>query len=499
MALKVALLGIYHESNTFAEQPTTLSDFHNGHYIKANAIREEYQEAHHEIGGMLEVMDEQGIEVVPVLYAEATPGGTVSAETYQQLLGNMMEELEKTLPVDGCLVVPHGAGVSEDISDMDGDWLSKLRNSLGESIPIMGTLDLHANVSTKMVSTTNALVAYKRNPHLDQRQTGREAADLMVRYLRGEINPVQVLVQVPVAISIEQQFTDNQPCKSLYSYAMALKQQQGILSISIQLGFPYADVEEMGTSIIVVSDNDPDLALSTARKLESYIIDRRDHFVGQKTNVAASLKLLETCKKPALLLDMGDNVGGGGPGNNICILEALEKENTFKYFICIYDPQAVKQASQHQQGTSFELSITGTDTQGIKVYKMKVTLVKMLEGNFSEDNPRHGGQVNFSMGQTALVANTIGSIIMLTTLRVVPFSLRQLTSFNIDPATFDAIIAKGVIAPIAAYAPVCPTIIQVNTPGVTQADMTLFNFKNRRKPLFPFENPLDTQSITLEP
>ncbi len=93
------------------------------------------------------------------------------------------------------------------------------------------------------------------------------------------------------------------------------------------------------------------------------------------------------------------------------------------------------------------------------------------------------------MGKTAVVARPNGSVIMLTSLRVPPFSLGQLTSCDVHPDAFDVIVAKGVVAPLAAYAPVCPSIIQVNTPGVTQADMTMFSYKNRRKPLFPFENP----------
>lgn len=488
MSLKIALLGIYHESNTYVQQVTTLSDFQNGHCLKGDAIRSEYQKAHHEIGGMIEVLDQEGIEVVPVMYAEATPGGTISSETYKILLDDMMQELEKVLPVDGCLVVPHGAGVSEDFPDMDGHWLSLLRSRVGDAMPIIGTLDLHANVSPLMVSSTNALVSYKQNPHIDQRQRGKEAANLLVQLLRAKVKPVQILIQVPMAISIEQQFTGNEPCKSLYSYAKELNQQEDILSLSIQLGFPYADVEEMGTSIIVVSDDNPDKAILTGKKLESYIIDNKDSFIGRKIDIPTSLELIRDSKKPVLLLDMGDNIGGGGPGNNSCLLEAFEEYKKCKYFICIYDPNAVIEAAKYKVGDTSEISITGTGKNGTKAYKIKVTIVHLSDGNFKEENPRHGGQVNFKMGKTAIVSTEEGSIIMLTSLRVPPFSLHQLLSSNIIPADFDAIVAKGVIAPIAAYSPVCPTIIQVNTPGVTQADMTLFNYRYRRKPLFPFEN-----------
>ena len=487
MPFRVALIGIYHESNTFVPQATVTADFRNGHYLTGDAIRKEYQTAHNEIGGMIEVLDREGIEVLPVFYASATPGGTISATTYNELLNTLMADLEKVLPVDACLVIPHGAGVSEEFPDMDGHWLSLVRNKLGDSIPIFGTLDLHANVSPLMVSSTNALVAYKENPHVDMRQRGVEAANLLVQHLKGATKPVQVLVQVPLAISIEQQLTAHEPCKSLYKYADELCRDPEILSLSILHGFPYADVVEMGSSIIVVANGNREKALETAKKLEKYILDRRESFVGHKNDVPSSLNRIESSKKPVLLLDMGDNVGGGGPANNCCILEAFEETKKYKYFVCIHDPDAVQIAGNYQHGETFELKIVGTGKDGIKSYSLKVKLLRITNGEFQEKNPRHGGQINFKMGKTAVVSTEQGSVIMLTTLRVMPFSLQQLISHGIQPSDFDAIVAKGVNAPIAAYAPVCPTIIQVNTPGVTQADMTLFRYHNRRKPLFPFE------------
>src|SRR5690606_32025989 len=127
MSFRVALLGIYHESNTFIEAPTTMFDFEHGHLLIGEAIRLEYQNAYHEIGGMLEVMDSEGIEVVPILFAEATPGGIITADAYLSLTTYMFEELEKAGPIDGCLVAVHGAAVSKIVADMDGDWLMQLR------------------------------------------------------------------------------------------------------------------------------------------------------------------------------------------------------------------------------------------------------------------------------------------------------------------------------------------------------------------------------------
>lgn len=487
MGSRVALLGIYHESNTFASPATTGADFRAGKYLIGQAIREEYQAAHHEIGGMLEVMDREGIEVLPVVYASATPGGTISAETADWLVSTLLNELERVLPVDGCLVVPHGAAVSEEFRDLDGHWLSEVRRRVGKSIPIVGTLDLHANVSQRMVAATTALVTYRENPHLDMRQRGVEAANLMVGCLRKRIDPVQVLVQAPLAISIEQQLTGAEPCRGLSAFADQFREDPAILSLSIQLGFPYADVEEMGASVIVVANGDRAKALETARRVEGYLLDHRESFVGEKTGIEAALQQIATAARPVLLLDMGDNVGGGGPANNLALLQALEESGAYQYFVCICDPEAVRTAERHRPGETFELSIAGTVGEAPATCRIEATLLRLTDGEFEESHPRHGGEIRFQMGRTAVVSTARGSVLMLTSRRVMPFSLQQLISHGIDPTQFDAIVAKGVNAPIAAYAPVCPTLIQVDTPGVTQADMTRFAYQHRRRPLFPFE------------
>jgi microcystin degradation protein MlrC len=487
MSKKIALMGIYHESNTFVKNPTVLKDFQNGHYMKGEAIRSAYRAAHHEIGGMIEIMEQQEFDLVPILYAETTPGGIIASDTYSVLVEEMFSELHKALPVDGCLVVPHGAGVSQDFPDMDGDWLSRLRQLLGENIPIVGTLDLHANVSPLMAATTDALVPYRQNPHVDQRERGKEAAMLLVEMLQKKIRPRQVLIQTEVAISIEQQFTNNDPCKSLYAYSEELGKNKNILSVGILLGFPYADVREMGTSFLVISDGDPVLAEHIGKKLESFLIRNKASFVGNKNDIPTSLAMAKALEKPVLMLDMGDNIGGGSPGNSIMLLKALENDTSLSSFCCIFDPTAVNIASAYKVDDTFNLNIQGTVGEENVDYTLKVTLTQLNEGRFTEEQPRHGGQLHYDMGKTAVVRTEKGNTLMLTSLRVPPFSLRQLTTFDITPKDFDILVAKGVIAPIAAYAPVCPSTIQVNTPGVTQADMTLFNYKNRRRPLFPFE------------
>lgn len=487
MTKRIALLGIYHESNTFINTPVTRINFEQARLLKGKDILHEYRDAFHEIGGMMEVLEQEAIELVPVFYATATPGGIIAAETYQSLLTEMLAALQEVLPVDGCLVVPHGAAVSEDYPDMDGHWLSLLREMVGPLIPIIGTLDPHANVSPAMIAATDALVAYKTNPHIDQRETGRAAARLLLQCLQGKIKPVQYLGMLPLAISMEQQYIMQEPCVSLYQLAKAINQRAGILSVSVILGFPYADVAEMGSAFIVVTDNAPALGEDAIGELTSYMREHKALFTGNRQSVGDLLPLVAPAEKPVLMLDMGDNVGGGSPGNSTILLEAIEEDCRYRTFICIYDPAAVAIASTFNPKDTFDLSFGGNCSRQGAAFSTRVVLQQLCDGDFKETTPRHGGQVNYDMGKIAIVTTANGNMVMLTSLRVPPFSLQQLTAFGVAPAAFDIVVAKGVNAPVAAYSSVCPTIMQVDTPGVTQANMTLFDYNHRRKPMFPFE------------
>lgn len=483
---RVAILGIYHESNTFLGSLTQLEHFRQGHWLQGQALCQEYQHAFHEIGGMMEGLQQAGATVVPVMFAEAIPGGRLSGEAYATLSREMMAQLDQVLPVDACLVVVHGAAVSEQHPDMDGHWLAALRQKLGPKVPIVGTLDPHANVSPLMVASTDALVAYRTNPHIDQRETGSKAAALLLGLLQEEYKPVQVLTQLPLAISIEQQNTSEEPCKSLCQLAESFSQEPGVLSVSLMLGFPYADVAEMGSSFIVVTDQDPEQARQIGKVLQQAVLAQAGRFVGKKKCWRQQLQQVAASPRPVLLLDMGDNVGGGSPGDSTCLLEALEGEGRYRSLVCLHDPGAVAYASQFQAGERFPLAF-GRHPEGRHPFEATVTLLWVQEGRFDEAQPRHGGQVHYNMGTIALVLTPKGSTVLLMSRRIPPFSLRQITAFGIEPAAFDVIVAKGVNAPIAAYGPVCPAMLQVHTPGLTQADMTRFEYRNRRKPLFPFE------------
>src|SRR5205823_13729704 len=171
----------------------------------------------------------------------------------------------KNAPWDGVLLHLHGAAVSEDFPDADGEIAARVRAVVGQDVPIGLSIDMHANISQKMVEHVTATMVYRTNPHLDPRPRARECADIIVRTIRGEARPVQALETPPVAINIVKQFTGEEPMRSLVQDVEEVIGRPGMLSASVAEGYPYADVAEMGMSFLAVHDGDADAARDAAR------------------------------------------------------------------------------------------------------------------------------------------------------------------------------------------------------------------------------------------
>src|SRR4029079_9255438 len=189
-----------------------------------------------------------------------------------------------------------------------------------------------------------ALIAYRTNPHLDQRARGIDAARMLIDTLRGKLRPTMAAAFPLLAIKSEKQHTAEEPCLSAYRFADEQLNNEKLLINSIVLGFPYADVAEMGSSLIAVTDDDPKLAQQLADELAGYLWTHREAFAGEFITVDEALEKAAGLRGPVCLLDMGDNVGGGSPGDGTGLAHALQQKKIPKSFVCICDPDAVAQA-----------------------------------------------------------------------------------------------------------------------------------------------------------
>jgi microcystin degradation protein MlrC len=267
-----------------------------------------------------------------------------------------------------------------------------------------------------------------------------------------------------------------------------MRDRPGVLSNSLFLGFPYADVPEMGAAVLVVTDNDAALAQRLADEWASFLWERRQEFVGQLVGIDEALHRAATLDGSVCLLDMGDNVGGGSPGDGTLLAHAIQRRGLGPAVVCLYDPESVRQAATAGPGSRVPLLVGGkTDNRHGPPLEAEFTVAGLFDGRFTEAAPRHGGIVQYDQGRCAVIRTDNGLTLLLTSRRVPPFSLGQLTSCGLDPSAFRLLVAKGVHAPVAAYAPVCRAFLRVNTPGVTTADLSRLDYCHRRRPLFPFE------------
>ncbi|HEY8743590.1 MAG TPA: M81 family metallopeptidase, partial [Chloroflexota bacterium] len=279
--MRLALLGFHHETNTFATRPTSYDDFAQHSILRDEELVQRHAEAHSTIAGFLEAGRRLDATVVPLYYATANPSGMISRDTFEGIAAALLRALDAGGPWDGVLLALHGAAVAEGYLDADGEVVARIRADVGARVPIGLALDLHANVTAQMVDNATVTVLYRTNPHLDPRQRAFECGEFVVRTVRGEIHPVQALETPPLVINIVTQGTEEEPLRSLMAAADAVIARPGMLTASVAVGYPYADVPEMGAAFLAVHDGDPSAARAAAQELAALAWQRRAAFVGR--------------------------------------------------------------------------------------------------------------------------------------------------------------------------------------------------------------------------
>ncbi len=485
--MRIGVMAFIHESNTFASFSTTLRRFTEGGITRGDEILERWTGAHHELAGFIEGGTLHGFEVIPLLAAHATPGGPLTKRAFEAILGEMLELLRGSSGLDGLLLALHGAMVAEGYPDADGEVVSRLREAFGK--PIVMTLDCHANVSPRMIRGTTATILYRSNPHVDQRERGLEAASIIAGTVRGEIKPVQALETPPMVINISKQYTNQEPALGLIRDVEQVMRRPGILSASVGLGFAFADVEKMGSSFLVVADGDPDVAREQARWMAERAWGRRQEFLMDLPSpVDAVQRAANSIEFPVVLMDVGDNVGGGSPGDSTILLAEILRQGVEGALIILWDPAAAQSCIEAGIGTEVRLEVGGkTDNLHGSPVSIQGVVGAISDGRFTDDRPRHGGQRIYDQGRTVVLEIPQEHTIVLTSKRMPPFSLEQILSLGIDSEAKRLIVVKGVIAPRAAYEPIAKEVIAVDTPGSTSANVHGFAYEHRRRPLYPLE------------
>ena len=483
----LAIGGIMHESNTFSETPTDTAAFSE---TFAAELLQRWSESHHEISGFIQAAHQYGYTAYPTLMATATPAGRVTDAAFNRLTDLLIQHLKAAPQYDGLLLALHGAMVVESYPDGDGEVLRRLRDAFGSDLPIVVTLDHHANVSEQMVAHSTALVIYKTNPHIDQRHRGLQAAALMMQILQDGVVPTQRLVKPPMLLNIRHQNTNVPPMLPILEAAKSLESDPSVLVANVAAGYPYADVHEAGPSFLVVTDADPQRAETEATRLSEMLWSARGDLTLDLPDPAQAVQraiALADKTPPVILAEMGDNIGGGSPGDSTLILAELRRQRASGFGIVLYDPESVQACIAAGVGTDIALTVGGkTDNRHGNPVPIRGRVRLIHDGHFTETQPRHGGHRHHNQGLTSVVA--VGeSLVILTSHRQTPFSLQQLVSLGIDPAAMRILVVKAAIAYRAAYEPIAGAIIEVDTPGITAVNPRHFQYTALRRPLFPLD------------
>ena len=260
LEMKFVVGGIVHETHTFASVEAAFDDFHPA---RGDELWR-WAGTNHSLGGTLDACRELGIEVAPTLFANATPSGPPSQITFELLLAELVERVSACLPADGVVLNLHGAMVAIRYPDAEAEIAQRVRAAIGPDTPIAVTLDLHANIGQAMVDAVNIITTYDTYPHIDAGDRGREAVELLHRTVLGEINPTIAMVKPPLMPVPQAQFTSVHPFSTIYERAFEIEKSPDVLTVSVAPGFAYSDVPAAGTSLLVITDNNPELARTMA-------------------------------------------------------------------------------------------------------------------------------------------------------------------------------------------------------------------------------------------
>jgi microcystin degradation protein MlrC len=481
--MRLAVAGFLHESNTSNPLRADRAAFAAQSLAFGGDFLDEWRDAHHEVGGFLSAAGELRFDVAPLVMAWATPSGPVTDDVFDEVTGAIVAGLKRERP-DGLLLALHGAMVSESHLDADGEVLARVRAEVGRDFPIAATFDLHGNISERAASLLDLAVAYRTNPHIDQRERGQEAARLLCRWVCGEIRPRLAMVKPPFLINIMRQDTSSEP---LAGFMRRLP--SGVLTSSLLPGFAYADVPQVGPSVLVVADGDEALARRHAQELSNDLWGARESFQAALPDAAMAVRqALAAERTPVVLVDTGDNVGGGSAGDGTVLLAELLRQGALESVICLYAPGEVRLCQAAGVGGTVTLSVGGkVDRRHGEPVAVSGVVRLLHDGTYIETEVRHGGKRTNHMGPTALLELPDDNLLVLTSLRHPPFSLGALTCLGIRPEARRILVVKAAIAYKAAYLPLAGTVIEVGTPGLTCVDPHAMTYRHRRRPLWPLD------------
>jgi microcystin degradation protein MlrC len=498
MPRRIAVGMISHETNTFSPIPTTPESFSEERIgiLDGQDVIRRMTGTKTGIGGFIDVAGGQDWELVGTVAAGATPSANVEADAYDDLKGRMLARLRSEGPFDGVLLHLHGAMLAKNAPDAEGDLCRSVREVVGPDVSVIVELDLHGNITADFCSAVDGVFAYNTNPHVDAYERGAEAAGCLAKVLNGEIARPKVFISKPPMLppTINMRTAEG-PMRRILDRGLEWEARPEIIDVSVFGGFPYADFDQAGTSIVVTA-TDHSVGDECARDVGRFAWQIRDEFLKEIPDVpravSQTMRIIDSgVSQPVVLADVADNPGGGGSGDTTHLLQELVDRGCAGAVACVWDPATVQQAFNVREGYTGHFSIGGKAAPGLYGDPVEVTgrVARLSDGQFVGTGPVVRGQT-VDCGPSARI--DVGDLkIVVTTIRHAANDRGYFRVVGVEPEREPLLMIKSRGHFRADFEPICHSIIEVDAPGAANPNLARYDFQNVRRPIWPLDP--DTQ------
>jgi microcystin degradation protein MlrC len=489
---KIVIAMMMHETNTFSPVPTPLDAFGRMNAMSGPAAVAEMTGTNTQIGGFIGVAKEAGAEFTVPMAASAHPSGLVQKAAYEVMCDAIVGEIRKGC--DAAFLALHGAMVAEHFDDGEGELLRRVR-AAAPDLPIAVGLDFHAQMTAAMIDNATVVTGYRTYPHIDMGHTAERAGRTLIRALNGEVMPRMVWGFRPMLTSTLAHTPARQPMKDIMDRANAAEDSGQVLNASVFGGFPQADIPHLSCSAVIVCDKRTAEGEILLNSLLDVAWERREAFLYTGEALQAQIARAKTLDGgPIILADHGDNTASGGTQDVMSVVEEAMKQGLEDVAAGpIWDPASVARMIDSGIGATVTLELGGKvdmpqlNLKG-KPLRVTGTVTCITDGEFVVTGPMATG-TKVRMGRTA-VLDTGRMQIVVSEKRSEPFDLGVFTHCGIDPRRKKYVLIKSRQHFRTGFEPIARHIVMCDGDGVTSSDLKLFDYRNRRRPLYPFEPDL---------
>lgn len=492
--MRIAFAEIAQETDSFSPMTTSLTEFETYGLYRGQELFDHLAGGVGPLGGFLQVADEvaSDAELIPIIRAWASAGGVILTETLEALTSELITGLQSAMPLDAVFLSLHGAASGQQDDDAEGFVLARVREIIGPDIPIVVPLDHHANVTQRMIDCADAIVAHETQPH-DPTATGRKAARILFDMLNGDIRPTMAWRKIPMITPQDQFLTSQGPMKAWFDAARDLETSDDVLDVSPCPMQPWLDVAEGGWSVIVHTDNNAELADKLAAEMANRAWQlRADFWKSERVAPDESVRRAASAERGLIILsDTGDSVYGGAPGDSTCLLRAIfdnvPTDSDATFLVPLIDPVALQAAIDAGVRQPFRERV-GARLDSVFSHPVEVSgqVVSVSDGHTAD----LGERGTCELGRTALIA---AGPVRLVLLEQRSFAINHPILYEhhgIDVSAARAVVVKTA-SNFQFFAEWRSGLIRVDAPGMTQSDLTAFEWKNVPRPMYPLDDVPD--------